>query len=92
VGASLVSPGSRLLVTLTYKMSMLSSSHSTITLTILSLIRGRLSGAVVVVAFALVAVNYRHALNPIMRRVMVAGQIVIVVDIRSSMIKMGCTR
>jgi hypothetical protein len=91
VGASLVSPGTRLLM-ITNKMSMLSSSHSTLTLTILSFIRLRLSTAGVVLALVLVTGNYRHALNPIMRRVMVAGQMLqVILDTRFSMTKMGCT-
>jgi hypothetical protein len=72
VGASLVSPGSHLLLVVTNKMSMLSSSHSTQTLTILSLIRRWLSAAVVVVALGLVSVNCRHMSSPIIRRVMAA--------------------
>jgi hypothetical protein len=88
VGASLVSPGSRLLV-VTNKMSMLSSSHSTLTLTILSLIRRRLSSVIVVGALSLVAMNCRPVVSPIMRVVMVAGQILIM-DTRLCMTKMGC--
>ena len=90
MGASLVSPGTRLLM-VTNKMSMLSSSHSTLTLTILSFISLKLSGAIVVLAFGLVTVNWRQMVNPIMRRVMVAGHMLIIVDTRSSMTKMGCT-
>ena len=91
MGASLVSPGTRLLV-VTNKMSMLSCSHSTLTLTILSFRNLRLSTAGVVLAFILVAVNWRHKVNPIMRRVMVAGQMLqVILDTRSSMTKMGCT-
>jgi hypothetical protein len=89
VGASLVSPGTRLLV-VTNKMSMLFSSHSTQTLTILSLIRLRLSTAGVTEAFCLVTMNWRVKVNPIMRRVMVAGQMLIMMDTRSSMTKMDC--
>ena len=89
MGASLVSPGTRLVVT--NKMSMLSSSHSTLTLTILSLISLGLSTAVVVMALGLVGMNWRHMVNPIMRRVMVATHVLIKVDTRSSMTKMGCT-
>ena len=74
MGASLVSHGMRLLV-IGNKMSMLSCSHSTLTLTILSFISLTLSGAVVVLALGLVAMNWRPGVSPIMRRVMVAGQI-----------------
>jgi hypothetical protein len=87
-GASLVSHGTRLLM-ITNKMSMLSSSHSTQTLTILSLIRQRLSTAVVIEAFALVTVNCRVELSPIMRRVMVARQLLIIKYLISSLKKMG---
>ena len=89
MGASLVSPGTQVVVT--NKMSMLSCSHSTLTLTILSLISLRLSAAGVVLELGLVAVNWRLVVNPIIRRVMVAGRMLIMKDTRSSMTKMGCT-
>jgi hypothetical protein len=86
VGASLVSPGTRLLV-VTNKISMLSSSHSTQTLTILSKIRRRLSSAGLVLGLGLVEVSWRHMVSPIMRRAMVAGQIKIRVHTVSSLKK-----
>ena len=90
MGASLVSTGTRLLIG--NKMSMLSSSHSTLTLTILSLISLTLSAAGVLLALCLVTMNWRHKVNPIMRTVKVAGQMFIVIqDTRSSMTKMGST-
>jgi hypothetical protein len=89
VGASLVSPGSRLLVVITNKMSMLSSSHSTQTLTILSFRSLALSSAIDLVAFALVTENWWVLCNPIMRRVMVARQTIMMLDTRSSVTKMG---
>ena len=92
MGASLVSPGSRLLfVASTNKMRMLSSSHSTLTLTILSEIHLRLSTAEVIMALGLVAMNWKAVVNPIMRRVMVASHVLMMQDTRSSMTKMGCT-
>jgi hypothetical protein len=89
VGDSLVSPGSRLV--LTKKMNMLSSSHSTLKLTILSFHKITLSTGTVLEELGLEMMDCQAIQNPIMSRVKVVGQILIVVIIISLMIKMELT-
>jgi hypothetical protein len=92
VGASLVSTGKQLLMLISNTISMLSSFHSTLTLTILSEISLKLSSAIVKLALGLVKVNCKPLKNPLIRRKMVAvhGLILVVVGHTiSSLTKMG---
>jgi hypothetical protein len=90
VGASLVSPGIQLLK-ITNKMSLLSSSHSTLIFTIQLLINLSQSDANIIEALSLVIMDCQTIKNPIIRRVMVAGHILIVIITISLMTKMGFT-
>ena len=85
-----MSPGMGVPLLLGNKMSMLSYSHSTLTLTILLFISLRLLFAVVIGELSLVIILWRPMISPIMRLVMVAIQMLILVITIFSMTKMGC--